>query len=279
VGVTEQLVAEACASLGVRQITPLRDGGQKTVRLVEGADGEQLVLKVVSVGGSSPDALRRSQREVELLQHVDSHHVVRVRSDLIELGDPTTGVAWLEEYLDGDDLADVVGTAWTWADAARLGEEVALGLAELHSLRVVHRDLSARNVRRLSDGTFKIMDPGFARHELRSGLTIGGHPGTPGFASPEHVRSYSAGPTAFSDVFCVGILVYLALAGDVPIPYKDDLSDYLHRLSGADVADLSAVRPDLTPEQIALVRRCLHSQPARRPKDGSELASLFSAQR
>jgi len=271
----DEIIDEACAALHVTQIRPLRDGGQKSVRLVVDGHGAELVLKVVLVGGTNADALRRSQREVELLQRVDNPHVVAVRSGLIQIGDPAEGVAWLEEYLDGDDLSNVINGPWAWESAARLGKELGSGLGALHELRVVHRDLSANNVRQLSDGSFKVMDPGFARHELRSGITIGGHPGTPGFASPEHLHSYSGGPTPFSDVFCVGILVFLTLTEQLPIPFTGETSDYLRRLHDVDVIDLAALRPDLADDQIALVKRCLHPQPARRPRNGGELASLF----
>jgi serine/threonine protein kinase len=81
------------------------------------------------------------------------------------------------------------------------------------------------------------MDPGFARHTLRSGLTVGGQPGTPGFLSPEHLGSYSGAPTPSSDVFCVGILVFVALTGELPIPYSGDLTDYLVRLAQVEVGD------------------------------------------
>lgn len=60
-------------------------GGQKTVLLAE-RNQEPLVLKVISIGSSMPDALRRAQREVELLRAVDHPNVVRVVSELVELG-------------------------------------------------------------------------------------------------------------------------------------------------------------------------------------------------
>jgi len=104
--VTDQLVEDAMTHLGVSPVNSLRDGGQKTVKLVRRGD-EDLVLKVVSIGSSSPDALPRAKREVELLQSVEHPNVVRAASELIELGDPIEGAAWLEKYLEGEDLSDL----------------------------------------------------------------------------------------------------------------------------------------------------------------------------
>jgi eukaryotic-like serine/threonine-protein kinase len=276
VPVDEALVNEAMEALEVTAVRPLRDGGQKTVRLVE-REGTEVVLKVIAVDSSAPDALRRAQREVELLHSVDNSHVVKVASDLVELGTPPAGAAWLEEYLDGDDLGDLLGGQWPVDDVLTMAREVGTGLAALHSVKVVHRDLSANNIRRTGEGRYVVMDPGFARHTLRSGITVGGQPGTPGYVSPEHLQAYSGAPSAASDVFCVGILMFVALTGELPIPYTGDLGDYVARLSRVETGDLRALRPDLSEEVVALVNRCLHPQPGRRPLNGRRLVAALEA--
>jgi serine/threonine protein kinase len=272
VSVDQGLIDEALAALSATETGALKDGGQKTVRLVEVA-GTTMVMKVIALDSSSPEALRRAQREVELLKSINNDHVVKVASDLIELGSPPRGVTWLEEHLDGEDLSDLLGAEWTWADAKEMAIHVGRGLAGLHEVKVVHRDLSANNVRRTSSGRYVVMDPGFARHTLRSGLTVGGQPGTPGFFSPEHLQSYSGTPTASSDVFCVGILLFASLTGYLPIPYAGDPADYIVRLGRVEVLDLDALRPDLPDEVKSFVRRILHPQPARRPRNGSVLVN------
>lgn len=212
-------------------------GGQKAVRLVEKA-GQTCVLKVVAVGHTTDDTLTRARREVELLAEIDSANVVKVKSGLVTIGDPVRGAAWLEEYLDGEDLGPLLGSRqWSWSEAQRMGIDVSNGLSEGHSRNVIHRDLSANNVRRLSDGTYKVLDFGFARHTLRSQVTFHGQPGTPGFLSPEHLNGYSGGPATMSDVFQVGNLIYCALTGSLPYPYTGDDADYIARLRTAKIAD------------------------------------------
>lgn len=269
------MIEQACAALGVREVQALRDGGQKTVRLVE-RDDYQYVLKVISLGGTNPQALQRAGREVELLQKLDSPFVVRAASDLRLLGPddgPPTGAAWLEEHLDGSDLDEGFGgAAWEWDDARRLGVQVAQGLGAMHAHRVVHRDLSANNIRCLTNGDFKVMDPGAARHELLPPITLHGHPGTPGYCSPEHLRQPPAGPSTFSDVFCLGILVWTAALGSSPIPYEGDLNDYLSRLSQVQLADQKEAHKRLGDDRFAFLLTCLHRQPARRFRDGNAAA-------
>lgn len=272
--VDDELIGEALVAFGAEDVRALKVGGQKTVRLVRIAERE-LVLKVIAVESDEPNALRRAQREVELLQQIDHDNVVKVASDLVELGNPVCGAAWLEEYLEGTDLIDELGTQWAWPDVKSMALDVAKGLSALHEVRVVHRDLSAHNVRRTSDGHYVLMDPGFARHMLRSGLTVGGQPGTLGYLSPEHLQSYSGAPTPASDVFCVGVLMYTALAGQQPIPYEGDPGEYLMRLAEVAIPDISDFRDDLSPEALTLLERTMHPQPARRPRNGAQLAEAL----
>jgi eukaryotic-like serine/threonine-protein kinase len=276
VPVTQALIDEALAAFGATELRDLKTGGQKTVRLVE-RSGERFVMKVIAIESGAPDVLRRAQREVELLEQIDHDHVVKVASDLIELGVPIHGVTWLEEFLEGEDLIDRLGAQWGWNDAKQMATHVADGLGAIHAVKVVHRDLSANNVRWTQGRGWVVMDPGYARHRLRSTLTVAGQPGTLGYMSPEHLGAYSGVPTASSDIFCVGILTFEALAAELPIPFTGDVSDYFRRLARVEVADLTAFRNDLTPDQLALVKRMLHPQPARRPRNGAQLKEALEA--
>jgi serine/threonine protein kinase len=247
----------------------LKAGGQKVVYLVK-KDAELAVLKLVEIGSADPTALERARREFDLLARTSHPNIVQVKSHLLTLGSPITGVAWLEEYLDGSDVSDLVQSAWPLAEVLKLGTDVSAGTGALHDQGVVHRDLSAGNVRRLSDGTFRVMDPGFARHTLRSGITVGGQPGTRGFMTPEHLLSHS-GPTPASDVFATGILMYLTATGVLPFPWQGDDRDYFSRLSQGARVPVLDLRPDLAPHLAITIERALHPQAARRFRNGNRL--------
>ncbi|GAA4421889.1 hypothetical protein GCM10023169_15410 [Georgenia halophila] len=266
---------EACVRLGVKLLRPLVEGGQKQVHVVTHPDGAESVLKLIDLGlAADPAALERARREVDLLKSVEHPNVVSVSSELELLGDPPAAVFWLEDYLDGQDLRYST-FGWPLEHLLALGTDVAAGLGALHAQKVIHRDLSPGNVQRLASGKFVVMDPGFAKHTLRSGLTIGGQPGTPGFMTPEHVQAFSGAPTAASDVFGCCALVYLAATGQPPIPHKGDDFEYLRRLRAAEHAALQDVRPDLPEGFVAVVERGLHPQPARRYRNGSALQRAF----
>ncbi|WP_075820610.1 serine/threonine-protein kinase [Serinicoccus sp. CNJ-927] len=269
------LLEDACRLLGVSVVRPLIDGGQKQVHVVADPFGHWHVLKLIDLrAAADPAALERARREVALLGNLDHPNVVKVSSAFVEIGTPVTAVCWLEEYLNGQDLR-YAGSRWGAEELLALGKDVSAGLGELHRNRVIHRDLSPGNIQLLSDNRFVVMDPGFAKHTLRSGLTVGGQPGTPGFMTPEHLQSYSGAPTAASDVFGCAALVYYAATGSPPVPYKGDDVDYMRRLRGATHIPLSAARPDLESGFVAVVERALHPQPARRYRNGAALRSAL----
>lgn len=274
----ENLVGEAVAALGLTDEGPIGAiGGQKAVRRVS-REGQTFVLKVVALEFTTDETLKRAEREVQLLASIANPNVVEVESDLVELGYPVHAAAWIEEYLDGDDLSTLLtGAQWTWTDAKSMGVQVANGLAAGHEKSVIHRDLSANNVRRLSNGTYKVLDFGFARHTLRSGLTVAGQPGTPGYLTPEHLNSYSGGPMQMSDVFQVGILMYTALSGVSPYPWTGDEYEYISRLKSGAMKPVEEHRSDLSQDQIEVLRRALHPQPARRFRNAAALRDALKA--
>ena len=257
------LLNEAFAALGVRNAAPLKSGGQKWVYTAE-LEGVPCVVKIVQLTGPFAEEARvRAHREVELLGAVDSDRVVRVLSDLVEIGDGPDLVCWVEERLSGQDLGSALGsTSWSGADIERLICEVAEGLAACHRQEVVHRDLSPGNVRQCDDGHYVLMDPGYARHLAKTALTGMYQPGTPGFMSPEHVPGGS--PIPASDIFMLGILAYAAATGALPLDPTGDQDDYYRALRDVDVESVGRARLDLSSDLVAIIDRCLDRQPARR---------------
>ena len=273
---TNALIADCFAALGVLNATPLTQGGQK---LVFGADlaGQAVVVKIVPLPNGPSDSiiLERAHREVELLAAVDSPFVVKVLSEAVEVGAPPLAVAWVEERLGGDDLGSNLGTKWDDTEVFRLLSDVGHGLQACHDLAVVHRDLSPGNVRMLPSGQFLLMDPGYAKHLQLAALTGIYQPGTPGFRSPEHVAGGNA--TAASDVFGLGILAYYARTNTFPIDPTGSEIEYDRRLLHQPAAPIRSIDPDVSPALASIVDRCLQRQPARRFVDGSELLDALDA--
>jgi serine/threonine protein kinase len=122
----------------------------------------------------------------------------------------------LQDYLDAHGPPD-------WRAAARLGTEVASGLAAAHARGLVHRDIKPSNVLLQTDGAAggpgaaKIGDFGLARVADDSRLARTGIvPGTPMYMSPE--QALSAPLDGRSDLFSLGGMLYTLCTGREPFP-------------------------------------------------------------
>jgi serine/threonine-protein kinase len=261
-----QAVVEA---LALTSAAPLKEGGQKSVYSGD-IEGHPVVVKIISLSGEHvKEARERAYREVELLASIDSDYVVRVVSDLVEVGGEPGVIAWAEELLDGCDLTALLDHAWGPGELLGLLNDVARGLASCHAVDVVHRDLSPNNIRRCSNGRYVIMDPGYARHLTKEALTGKWQPGTPGFMTPEHIPGGS--PVPASDIYGLGIITYLAATRTLPIPIGTSMEDYFGRLRDSQSASVVQSRPDLPEVLVRVIDRCLLRQSARRYIDADEL--------
>ncbi|MFL6117717.1 MAG: protein kinase domain-containing protein [Catenulispora sp.] len=243
------------AALGVTELVPLAQGGQKFV-LRALRQGRPVAVKAMLVppGPLYAAALERARRETRVLAAVDSPRVVRLLGGMRELryqGVLPYGLAWIEELLDGTDVEQLLGRPWQPAEASRLLVHLAEAIAALHTAGIVHRDLNPGNVRRRADGGYCLMDPGLAHFLAEEDPADAHGVGTVGYLSPEHAPGGVIGPP--SDVYCVGILIYQALTAKLPTTSE-------------------AALPADTPATLArIIERCLRPVPTERFADGTEL--------
>lgn len=160
------------------------------------------------------DVRSRFTEEARILRRADSDHVVRVH-DVGELADGRP--YFVMTYADLGTLEDrLLHGPIPVGDALRFARGVARGLAVLHGLHVVHRDVKPSNVlfatRRDEPGErILIADLGLARAVAHaSGFTLAA--GTPGYMAPEQgVVGGSVDQRA--DVYGLGALLVHMLCG------------------------------------------------------------------
>lgn len=167
--------------------------------------------------------------------------------------DPQIGEIYIVmELIDGPPLADVLGSLRpTPKDIAEFIRLIASALAVAHQSRLVHRDLSPKNIllpqRDLHRA--KIIDFGIAKDTAAGEGTIyGGFKGNLGYCAPEQFNEGAGGETPgigpWTDVYSLG-LVILALAGGKAPGMGNTLADAVERRKR--VPDLGPVPKEIRP--------------------------------
>lgn len=162
------------------------------------------------------DVRERFLEEARILRRADSDRVVRVH-DIGELDDGRP--YFVMTYADGGTLADKVAAGPVpVADALRYGADVARGLAVLHEVGVIHRDVNPANVllrsgRNGGSDRVLVADLGLAKAAAHgSGFTL--TVGTAGYMAPEQSSGDAISKRA--DVYAVGALLHHLLTGEAP---------------------------------------------------------------
>jgi serine/threonine-protein kinase len=167
----------------------------------------------------------------------------------------------------------------------RLGRLLAAAklVRDAHAQGIVHRDLKPANfLLRTSDGEVFLTDFGLAKvvgrddedapapaqlgNLTQSGLAMG----TPWYMAPEQFDAKRVDVKA--DVFSLGIMLYEALASDLPFrPSLSELVDLHAQMRDGRLAPRPSQKdPQVPPELDQLCARCLAYDPAARP-DADEL--------
>ncbi|MDI6910318.1 serine/threonine-protein kinase [Nocardioides sp.] len=199
---------------GYTLLARLGEGGMGVVHLARrGPSGQRVALKVLRphiVGDE--EARQRLAREVGSLSRVRSQWVAEIVD-----ADPWAEVPYVAtRYVPGLSLHDhvVEEGAITGADLLWLASCLAEGIASVHAVGVLHRDVKPSNV--LMEGRTPILiDFGLARVADDPKLThTGWLLGTPGYLAPEIL--YGDDATAASDVHSWAATVAYAGIGNPP---------------------------------------------------------------
>jgi serine/threonine-protein kinase len=231
---------------------------------VDAASGTKLALKRLL-----PDAVTRSgatlrfRREYASLAQLKHPLIIRAHDYAVDGDLPY----YTMDLLAGDDLVALGPVAWR--EACSLLRDVSSALALVHSRRLVHRDVTARNVRRTLDGKAKLLDfgalcPMGVSHEVI---------GTPPFVSPESLAGQPL--DARSDLFSLGALSYLLLTGRHAFP-ASSFSE-LYGLYSRRLDPPSAHVPEIPHALDELVLSLLSLNPLARAGSAAEVFERFTA--
>jgi serine/threonine protein kinase len=264
---------------GYRVLSVLGSGGMGVVLAAEDVRLKRKVaLKVMKpdLVAAREAARRRFLREAEASAAVRSDHVVTI----YQVGEEGAATFLAMEYLEGMSLDDWLkkGRTPNVAQAARIGQEIALGLAAAHERGLIHRDVKPANVWLESNhrGRVKLLDFGLARGASDEGqLTQSGTiVGTPAYMAPEQARGEKVDHRA--DLYSLGVVLYRLTTGRLPFP-GDNTIAVLTALALDTPPPPREINPDIPPRLASLIERLMAKKREERPATAKEAADELAA--
>ena len=210
-----------------------------------------------------PDNLRDHPKAVELFLREARAAASLNHANVVTLFDAGQegGTYYITmELLEGMPLQKILKTRGRLSPAsvAKIGGQVATGLAYAHEQGVVHRDIKTANLFFTNKKIVKIMDFGLAKmvEEVRRATTVIG--GTPYYMAPEQSAGESVDHRA--DIYALGVTFYELLTGSVPFR-EGDVAFHHRHTPPPDMHE----RAEEVPEDLAqLVRHMMAKLPENR---------------
>jgi serine/threonine protein kinase/tetratricopeptide (TPR) repeat protein len=202
-----------------RIVREIGRGGMGAVYLAERADEfeQRVAIKLVRRGMDTDEIVRRFRSERQILAHLDHPNIGK----LFDGGTTEDGRPYfVMEYVEGRPIDDYCDDRKLPVRARlELFRQVCAAVHFAHQNLIVHRDLKPGNILVTADGVPKLLDFGIAKlldpdQDLYALTRVDLRPMTPEYASPEQVRGETI--TTASDVYALGVLLYVLLTGHRP---------------------------------------------------------------
>jgi len=217
---------------------------------------------------NSKDLKERFKREARSSANLLHHNLAHVY-DYRVVGEDSYIIM---EYIDGIDLAQLLETSGALPIdvATMIAVKILVGLTQVHSHGMIHRDIKPDNIRITMRGEVKIMDFGIALDPGEMNLTQPGILiGSPHYLAPEQILGDRIDPRA--DLFSFGITFYEMLTGTRPFFERDGKSVYMVIKSGK-YDKIESKRSDVPAFLKNIVEKCLELDPNDRPASSDSVA-------
>ena len=251
-------------------------GGMGEVWLASRSDGRfegHCAIKFLAGSVMHPKLVDRFHHEGRLLGRLIHPHIAR----LIDAGTTETGRQYLVlEYVDGQQIDHYCQSEALSVDArVRLFLDVVLAVAHAHSHLIIHRDLKPSNVLVTRNGAVKLLDFGIGKllpadEQSQDGAALTRVEDvvlTPEYAAPEQL--FGDAPSTATDVYQLGMLLYVLLAGKHPIATSGSRSERIKAALDGHVPRISEfvsgpVRKRLRGDLDAILSMALRKDPNER---------------
>jgi hypothetical protein len=185
----------------------LAQGGFADVyRAHDTVEGVDVALKIPLASSVGPGMLETFRREARMAAQLDHPNILPLKN-----ADTTDGRFVISYPLGTGSLDERITRRLAVPLALSYGEQLLSALAYAHEQRVIHCDIKPDNLILFGEERLRLADFGLAKVATRT--ISASASGTIGFMAPEQALGR---PSARSDVFSAGLVVYRMLTGVLP---------------------------------------------------------------
>jgi serine/threonine protein kinase/Tfp pilus assembly protein PilF len=236
--------------------------------------GRPVALKFLSDSLGDDELIRRRfMQEARAASSLDHPNICTI-FEIDEAGDGEMFIAMA--FYPGETLNRIIARGPLPTEKAlTIATQVARGLAAAHDELIIHRDIKPGNIMVTDKDTVKILDFGLAKLARHSGLTRPDSTlGTPGYMSPEQIRSDNVDHR--TDIWALGVVLFEMLTGR--LPFKGERTESLiHSILSDEPARVTSLRTGLPPRIDKVLQKALSKDPRRRYEKMSELIADLQA--
>ena len=256
--------------IGYKFVRLIGQGGMSYVYMAERvSDGLSLVLKIIDLTKAKDNIIvRRFIQEAELIAELNSPFVVKI----YEHGMTEEYGYIAMEFFSRGDLKQRMELTITPDVAFNYMTHITYGLAAIHSIGVVHRDLKPGNIMFRGDDSLALADFGISKKlDTDSDLTtLGQVLGTPHYMSPEQGEGK---PVDYrSDIYSAGVMLYELLTGQKPFTARTPAALIYQHVHG----EIPRLPSELRQYQ-PLIDKTLAKDPSDRIQTARELIEIFES--
>ncbi len=251
-----------------RLMEEIGTGGMGTIYKAHGLRDkkETVAIKVLKPElFENENSRKRFKQEGAIIDKLDHPNII----EIFERGEYKDRLFIAMEYLRGKTLQQLIQETGRIQlnQSLHIMLQTSDALALIHGKDIIHRDLKPSNImliERDDDPAFvKILDFGLAKTRHHTKITMTGTLlGTIDYISPEQLSGGQ--PSAFSDVYSLGVTFYEMVTGTVVFP-GETANDVLKQILDSPPISPNRFRPDLPPELNTLILAMLKKEKESRP--------------
>eukprot|EP01129_Flabellula_baltica_P008887 TRINITY_DN3556_c0_g1_i2.p1 TRINITY_DN3556_c0_g1~~TRINITY_DN3556_c0_g1_i2.p1 ORF type:complete len:732 (+),score=123.30 TRINITY_DN3556_c0_g1_i2:18-2213(+) len=184
-------------------------------------DGEEVAVKEME--SATSEEIEMWKKEIEIMEYTRKNKYL---VNIVGYAFTDSTFSIIMEYMQQGSLYDLIHKkkiSWNIIKKLKILIEIGKGIAGIHSLDVIHRDLKSMNILINSNDEAKIADWGCSRTVNLDIMTVG--VGSPLWMAPEVVRSHNY--SFPSDIFSFGVVMYEVLNETIPKFNKNERRVYI----------------------------------------------------